>query len=53
MNGIEIGFGVGIKYPSNTILGIIGEQEEDNIWLFNDNSEILWSDGTNILTNEE
>ena len=53
MSGMVIGFGVGIRYPSNSASGIVNQQEEDNVWLFNDNNEILWDDGTNILTNEE
>lgn len=52
MSGMVIGFGIGIRYPSNSASGIVNQQEEDNVWLFNDNNEILWEDETNILTEE-
>ena len=52
MSGMVIGFGVGIRYPANAVIGGVEQPDKDNVLLFDDNSEILWEDETNILTEE-
>ena len=49
MSFFSVGFGVGIKYQ-NTITEqiIISTTSSDDVWLWADGSEVLWSDNTNI-----
>lgn len=50
---MKIGFGIGIEYPNiSTLRGIAGDQDEDNVWRFEDNTDILWEDETKVLTEE-
>lgn len=51
---MRLGFGIGISYPSSIIVrGIVNPPEEDSTWLWNDNTAVLWEDGTGIVTENE
>ena len=50
---MKVGFGIGIEYPNiSTLSGAVGGQEEDNVWRFDDNTDILWEDDTQMITEE-
>ena len=50
---MKVGFGIGIEYPNISILSVIaGGQDDDNVWRFDDNTDILWEDGTQMITEE-
>ena len=50
---MKIGFGIGIEYPNISIINrVIGGQDDDNVWRFEDNTDILWEDETKILTED-
>lgn len=50
---MKVGFGIGIEYPNISTLSVIaGGQDDDNVWRFDDNTDILWEDETKVLTEE-
>lgn len=50
---MKIGFGIGIEYPNISTLNVISVgQDEDNVWRFDDNTDILWEDETQMITEE-
>lgn len=50
---MKIGFGIGIEYPNaSLVIGSIDQGEEDNVWRFDDNTDILWEDETQMITEE-
>ena len=50
---MKVGFGIGIEYPNISTLSVIaGGQYEENVWRFDDNTDILWEDETQMITEE-
>lgn len=50
---MKVGFGIGIEYPNIPTLSVIaGGQDDDNVWRFDDNTDILWEDETQMITEE-
>lgn len=50
MNGISVGFGIGIQYPiPSGITGIVSPGKEEDVWMFDNGDEMLWGDGTKVL----
>lgn len=51
---MKIGFGIGIEYQTPMVIrGITGGGgDEENVWRFDDNTDILWEDETQMITEE-
>lgn len=51
--GTVIGFGVGIKYHNDSLYStLINPPQKEETWMFDDGSDILWGDNTEILVEQ-
>lgn len=51
--GTIIGFGVGIKYHTSLLYSnIINPPQKEETWMFEDGTDILWEDNTEMLVEQ-
>ena len=51
--GIVVGFGVGIKYHTSPLYSnIINPPQKEETWMFEDGTDILWEDNTEMLVEQ-
>lgn len=51
--GTIIGFGVGIKYHTSPLYSnIINPPQKEETWMFEDGTDILWEDNTEMLVEQ-